>query len=257
MIDALSQRLLARSGALLVAFESRLDRILSYWLFVALMACSARVAAAPAGIEHTGAPSFIAYILLVIAPVGSTLLALRWFDSAGQQARPSTRVRSVGRWRTLPCEEARAHPLYGASGIMVSLLIGMLLNVPLRAAEFLAAMPPIPRAAPEWASILQTAMTVDVVLFTSLYPIAFVAALKRSSVFPQLLVAIWTLDIVMQLGIAKAVSGSTHLPPAVADALQALLMGNVKKVLISVCLWLPYLLLSTRVNVTYRQRIPV
>jgi hypothetical protein len=30
----------------------------------------------------------------------------------------------------------------------------------------------------------------------------------------------------------------------------------VKKVLISVALWLPYLLMSTRVNVTYRSRIP-
>jgi hypothetical protein len=46
------------------------------------------------------------------------------------------------------------------------------------------------------------------------------------------------------------------LPGDVAAALQTLLTGNVKKVLISVCLWLPYLLLSTRVNVTYRQRVP-
>jgi hypothetical protein len=99
-------------------------------------------------------------------------------------------------------------------------------------------------------------MTFDVVLFTSLYPIAFVAALKRSPIFPRLLVAIWMLDIVMQIGIARVVAQSTQLPPAVADALQALLTGNVKKVLISVALWLPYLLLSTRVNVTYRQRVP-
>jgi hypothetical protein len=42
----------------------------------------------------------------------------------------------------------------------------------------------------------------------------------------------------------------------VAEALHALLEGNVKKVLISMALWLPYLLLSTRVNVTYRHRVP-
>jgi hypothetical protein len=35
-----------------------------------------------------------------------------------------------------------------------------------------------------------------------------------------------------------------------------MLTGNVKKVLISMALWLPYLLLSTRVNVTYRHRVP-
>jgi hypothetical protein len=42
----------------------------------------------------------------------------------------------------------------------------------------------------------------------------------------------------------------------VATALHGVLEGNVKKVLISVALWLPYLLLSKRVNVTYRHRIP-
>jgi hypothetical protein len=35
-----------------------------------------------------------------------------------------------------------------------------------------------------------------------------------------------------------------------------LLEGNVKKVLISAGLWLPYLLLSRRVNVTFRHRVP-
>jgi hypothetical protein len=42
----------------------------------------------------------------------------------------------------------------------------------------------------------------------------------------------------------------------VANAVHTLLIGNVKKVLISIGLWLPYLLLSTRVNVTFRQRVP-
>jgi hypothetical protein len=34
-----------------------------------------------------------------------------------------------------------------------------------------------------------------------------------------------------------------------------LLDNNVKKVLISAALWLPYLLLSRRVNVTFRHRL--
>ena len=33
-----------------------------------------------------------------------------------------------------------------------------------------------------------------------------------------------------------------------------LLNGNVHKVLISMLVWLPYLLLSERINITYRQR---
>ena len=34
------------------------------------------------------------------------------------------------------------------------------------------------------------------------------------------------------------------------------LEGNVRKVLISMALWLPYLILSTRANVTFRHRVP-
>jgi hypothetical protein len=51
-------------------------------------------------------------------------------------------------------------------------------------------------------------------------------------------------------------AGTEGLPAGVGSALHGLLDGNAKKVLISVALWLPYLLLSTRVNVTYRNRVP-
>jgi hypothetical protein len=256
MLNAISERLRARSAAILSGLENGLDRILKAWLLIALLACSARVAAGSVGIERTSAPSIVAYLLLILAPVVSTLLALRWFDAADRRPSLMNRLALVGRWRDVSAGEARDHPLFGASGLMVSLLVGMLLNVPVRAAEFLAAMPPMPATAPHWASVLQGAMTFDVVLFTSLYPIAFVAALKRAPIFPRLLAAIWIGDIAMQLGIAAAVSASTTLPPDVAVALRTLLTGNIEKVLISVCLWLPYLLLSTRVNVTYRRRVP-
>jgi len=110
---------------------------------------------------------------------------------------------------------------------------------------------------PAALTTLRFVMTLDVVLLSSLYTIAFVAALRRVPLFPRLLVAIWAIDIVMQLGIATAVAGTQGLPPTVADALRTLLDGNVKKVLISVCLWLPYLLMSRRVNVTFRHRVEV
>ena len=138
---------------------------------------------------------------------------------------------------------------------MVSLLVGMLLNVPVRALEYLAAMPALSGSIPPWLSTLHLMMTLDVVLLSSLYTIAFVAALRRVPLFPRLLAAIWAIDIAMQLGIAQAVAGTPGLPASVADALHMLLDGNVKKVLISVCLWLPYLLMSKRVNVTFRHRV--
>jgi hypothetical protein len=171
------------------------------------------------------------------------------------QPQPTTRLARIGRWVPVSREEAQRHSLYGTSGIMVSLIVGMMLNVPIRAAEYLAAMPPVPQAAPRWLAMLHLAMTFDVVAFTSLYMIAFVAALRRVPLFPRLLLAIWLGDLAMQLLTAQMVA-STDVPPHVAAALQNLLEGNVKKVLISMALWLPYLLLSTRVNVTYRHRVP-
>jgi hypothetical protein len=116
-------------------------------------------------------------------------------------------------------------------------------------------MPAISAGAPEWLATLHFAMTVDVVLISSLYVIAFVAALRRVPLFPRLLLFVWMVDIAMQLIIAQAAM-STGLPDGVGGPLQTLLNGNVKKTLISVGLWLPYLLLSVRVNVTYRNRIP-
>ena len=108
-----------------------------------------------------------------------------------------------------------------------------------------------------WLDALHFAMTFDVVLFTSLYMVAFVAALRRVPLFPRLLVAIWACDLAMQMFIANLVASAPGLPADVATGLLNLLEGNSKKVLIGVALWLPYLLLSTRVNVTFRHRIPV
>lgn len=255
IIRGAKRSLHARSVAVLGSLESGLDRMMRMWMLAALLACSARAAAAPLGVAHTGAGSIVSYMLVILAPVVSTLLALRWFAGADGQAQPTTRLAFPGRWRRVTKREARAHRLYGTSGIMVSLLVGMLLNVPVRAAEYLAAIPPIPAVAPHWLSTLQVAMTFDVVLFTSLYPIVFIAALKRVPLFPRMLVAVWIFDVATQLGIARVVAHA-GLPSAVADALQSLLVGNIKKVLISACLWLPYLLLSTRVNVTFRHRVP-
>lgn len=257
MIDALKQRLHAKSAAILLSLEQRLDRIMFAWLAVAGMASAVRVAM---GVTPTQVPDFVTvapYLLLVFAPVVSIVLALRWFSDGESLPHPTIRLARIGSWRTLPAGEARRHKLYGTTGIMASLLIGMLLNVPVRAAEYLAAMPALSGPVPTWLVTLHTVMTVDVVLLSSLYAVAFVAALRRVPMFPRLLAAIWLIDLAMQMLTAQLVAGAPGLPPAVGASLHSLLDGNAKKVLISVALWLPYLLLSTRVNVTYRHRIPV
>ena len=255
MFERLSDTMRARSAALLLTIDNRLDRILYWWLLLAGLASAARIAFTPHHMPVAGISTFGSYALLVLAPFISTLLALRWFADGHRQPQPTTRLARVGRWSAVSRAEAERHPLYGTSGIMVSLLVGMMLNVPVRAAEYLAAMPPLPEAAPAWLSALHFAMTFDAVLFGSLYMVAFVAALRRVPLFPRLIVAIWVGDLAMQLVTAELVTSAGNLPAPVASALHGLLEGNVKKVLISAALWLPYLLLSARVNVTYRHRV--
>lgn len=252
--STVQHRLRTKSASLLVSIEGGLPRIMTLWFALAMTGCAIRIVASPI----KGAPdlsTFMPYILLVGAPLVSMGLALIWFRRGDELPQPVYRFAIAGRWRNVGANEARRHPLYGSSGIMVSLLVGMLLNVPVRSLEYLAAMPALSGHVPEWLSTLRLMMTLDVVLLSSLYTIAFVAALRRVPLFPRLLAAIWLVDITMQLGIARVVAGTEGLPVPVADALHTLLDGNVKKVLISLCLWLPYLLLSKRVNVTFRHRV--
>ena len=256
MIDALKHRLHAKSAALLMSLETRLDRIMLAWLALAGLASALRIAVSPNRGSVPDLATFAPYVLLVLAPIASILLAMRWFADGERQSQPDTRLARIGSWNSISADEARRHEFYGTSGIMVSLLVGMLLNIPVRAAEYLAAMPALSGPVPPWLTTLHLLMTADVVLLSSLYAIAFVAALRKMPLFPRLLAAIWMIDLAMQLLTAELVAGAPGLPPAVGAALHSLLDGNAKKVLISIALWLPYLLMSKRVNVTYRHRVP-
>lgn len=255
MVHRFRSGLHARSAALLLSLESRLDRIMQSWMLLAGLACVLRIVFAPVHGVYGSASLVAPYLLLVVAPVASALLALRWFADGDAIPRTPPRL-PWPRTRPMTLAEARRHPLFGTTGIMVSLLVGTLLNVPLRAAEYLASNPPIPEGVPQWLSTLHVLMSFDVVLFSSLYMVAFVAGLRRAPWFPALLMGIWAADLAMQLVVATALGNASDLPPAVGQALHGVLEGNVKKTLISVAVWLPYLLLSTRVNVTFRHRLP-
>ena len=255
MLASLSHRLHARSAALLVSVECGLPRMITLWLILALSGSALRLMFSPRSGLLPDLPTLFPYILLTCAPLLSLALALKWFEHGDMLAQPVFRLARGGRWRRVDRSEAMRHPLYGSSGIMVSLLIGTLLNVPIRAAEYFAALPAIGMIAPPWLARLHVMMTLDVVLLSSLYTIAFTAALRRVPLFPRLLVAIWGIDLVMQISIAKVVTAAGDLPASVGLSLQTLLDGNVKKVLISAALWTPYLIMSQRVNVTFRKRV--
>jgi hypothetical protein len=253
MFYQVSDRLHARSAALLLRLERHLPLLIGGWLVMIALASAARIAISP--VRHAGEVTFAPYLLLTLAPVATFIVALRWFADGEHQSQPAFRLACIGRWRCVSTEEAARHPLYGTTGIMLSLLIGMLMNVPVRAAEYLVTMPAIPAGAPAWLSTLHLAMTLDTVVLSSLYVVAFVLALRRVALFPRFLLLVWMLDILSQLSIAH-VTMSVGLPYGVAESLRGLLDANVKKVLISASLWLPYLILSTRVNVTFRNRLP-
>nr|WP_294851158.1 DUF2569 domain-containing protein [uncultured Sphingomonas sp.] len=250
----LAHNMRAKSVRILGAVETGLKPMMTAWLLLAMAACALRVLVSPMH-QAPDLSTVLPYILLVGGPLVSMGLALRWFANGDQLAQPETRIARIGRWRDVDKAEAKAHRLYGPTGLMVSLLIGILLNVPVRAMEYLAAMPALAGQVPHWLSTLRFAMTLDVVLLSCLYTVSFVAALRRVPLFPRLLATTWVIDLTMQLVIAQAVVSAGGMPASVGTALHTILDGNVKKVLISVVIWLPYLLISERVNVTYRNRV--
>lgn len=256
MLNSALARLEARSIAIVNSLDGDLRKIMLIWTVGASLACGIRIAATAHGspLPHQ-LQALAPYALVVGAPLASLMLALHWFRDGSAFAQPRTRFAHFGQWRSVPFEEASRHRLYGVSGIMASLLLGMLVNVPVRSLEFLASIPAV-TAQPVWMGWLSGLMLADVVLLTSLYCVAFAAALRRVPYFPRLLACIWAIDIGMQHLIARVMSETPGLPPRVGDALHGLLEGNVKKVLISLALWMPYLLLSKRVNITFRHRLP-
>ena len=256
MIETASIKAGARAVALRETIEQNLDRLLQAWLIIAGLGSALRIATSPATRQGAELAIIAPYALLILAPALSLVLARHWFAGGERMAQPAIRLARFGNWRSVGLAEARRHPLYGADGFMVSLLIGMLLNIPLRGFEYLAATPAMAGSVPAWLTVLRTMMTLDVVLMTSLYAVAFVAALRRVPSFPRLLAGIWILDLTLQGLTAQMVAAEPGLPDKVAHALQGLLTGNVWKALISIGIWLPYLLLSKRVNVTFRHRVP-
>jgi hypothetical protein len=150
--------------------------------------------------------------------------------------------------------DAAARPAFGAVGFMASLLVGMLLNVVIRTFEFFTAVPAMSYHAPAWGQALFAWMALDVIVTGFFYMVAFVMALRTIPLFPRMLLFAWLLDVTMQLVIARELAAIGNVPDMVVGPLLTLLDGNITKVMISAVVWLPYLLLSERVNVTYRHR---
>lgn len=152
---------------------------------------------------------------------------------------------------------AREHAAFGPIDIIASLLLGLLLNVPIQTAEFMAAVPSMIGSAPEWGQMIYFAMATDLVAMNFLYTLCFFMALRGMPFFPRMLLLSWGIDVTSQVVVAHYVASAPFLPDQVASSIAPLLESNVTKALISTVVWLPFLLLSERVNVTYRRRQPI
>lgn len=248
-----------RSVWLVAQFHRRMEIFITIWLvsFMATAALRISFSQTPINSAADFIELFLPYALIALAPVLAYRLTIAAFPIGNALARPSLHLSPFGRWRRLDVLRARQHKLFGPTGFMASLMLGLLLNVVLRSFEFMLAVPAMNGHAPAWGTTIFRIMAFDVIAMNTLYAICFVMALRSIPLFPKMLGLAWLLDITSQLMIANAVAHSPQVPGEVALALGQLLQGNVTKVLISAGVWLPYLLLSDRVNVTYRMRVSV
>lgn len=257
--EGLRRRLLAslrqRTARIAGFLDLRMDGLIAAWIATILLAAWARLGDTGAMQPAELARQLLPYLAIAVAPVAGYRLAAGSFPRGLLSAQPSFRLARYGRWRQLDVVAARGNPAFGPAGFMASLMIGILLNVPVRTVEFLIAVPPIPSAAPDWAHALQFGLVADLVVLNFFYMVCFVMALRAVPLFPRMLIFAWALDVGMQFQVADLVAGSPGLPAPVAAALNTLLHGNLDKVFISAAVWLPYLLLSDRANVTFRHRV--
>lgn len=255
---AISARLLDESRRLAALFRRRLPWLLALWGVLALCGGLARIAVLVRSYPALAEPVPIAvhlapYLLIGIAPAMAVFLVSRTFPNEAPP-QPAFRLSPVGRWQDLSAGQARATPGYGLEGWLVSLAGGMLLAMVMRLGTFLLAMPAMPPGTPAWALAAFRIMAFDVAFLGFMYAACFTMALRAAPLFPRMLVLTWGYDLLMQLAIARHIAAAGPIPAIVAEPFAALLEGNARKVLITIAIWLPYLILSQRVNLTFRHR---
>ena len=259
MIQRYVEALRRRSAAVARFFECRMDTVAIAWAAVFGLGCLPRILfpVTPVTSSWQLLVLVVPYALIAISPVAGFMVASDSFPRGLLSAQPSLRLALYGRWRPLGVLEARQSPVFGPAGFMASLLVGLLLNVVVRSFEFLVAMPAMGGAAPVWGDRLFALMAADVIVMAFFYMVCFVMALRTVPLFPRMLLFAWTMDVAIQLVIGHTIMATPGVPGNVAGALHDLLEGNITKVLISAFVWLPYLILSDRVNITYRSRVRV
>lgn len=257
----LSARLLAEAERVRTFIETHLGAIAWIWVGALVLSGGAKLALfvtrfpALATIEHLW-PMLAGHLAAAIAPLLGYWLGSRVYPREERHQQPKLRLARLGRWNQLDPDQARGETGYGIGGLMVSLVAGLLVNLGIRLAEYSLAVPVIPAGSPPWAMAYLWAMSADLAIMGFFYSLCLAMALNAAPLFPRMLLYAWLVDLALQLAIARVVADTGGLPPEVTAPLRDFLIGNTRKVLISMLIWLPYLLLSVRVNVTFRNRIP-
>jgi len=245
-----------RSVRLVHAAEWRIGFIALIWTGLLALVLAARLAmtASVSGFSGAWLESATLYALVLLSPLAGLILAMRAFPRDTLLALPTIALARMGNWIELHPLAAAEHPRFGAGGLMAGLAIGLLINIPMRTAEFLAAVPAVAGVGPGWSHAMFVAFGIDCIVFNLAYAAVFVMAVRHVPWFPRMMLLVWLMDLTAQIMIARTL-GTFSLPVPVASALAPVLTGNLQKCLISMALWMPYLMLSERVNVTYRRRV--
>jgi hypothetical protein len=227
------------------------------WVAFAGIAAALRMTFSATPVDHAedAVPMLLVYGAIIIAPIAGYLIARSAYSSEYARQRPDFHLSFIGKWRRVSPAEASQHPMFGPVGFLASLLIGLMINVVIRSGEFFFAIPAMSALAPDWAMTMFVVMALDVIVMNFFYMVAFVMALRNIPLFPRMLLFVWLTDMVMQIMIANQISQIGSLPANVVEPLVSLLEGNLQKVAISIAVWMPFMLLSDRVNVTYRWRL--
>lgn len=258
MIERFRSALYLKSVRFVGPLEGSVRSWLLGWTVIVFLACLLRILFPVTPAENMASMLFLwlPHVLIIASPFFAYWTANALFPRGVDFTQPTIRLALLGKWQPLDALAARDHPSFGPVGIMASLLLGLLLNVPVRTAEFMAAVPAMSASAPIWGQMIFLAMSTDLIVMNFLYMLCFFMALRGMPYFPRLLLLTWGMDIASQMMIANYLGHAPGLPATVAAAMQPLLDSNLKKVFISIIVWLPYVLVSERVNVTYRWRKP-
>jgi hypothetical protein len=164
-----------------------------------------------------------------------------------------------GSWATVPREVAKQHPLYGISGWLILVALGLILT-PLRIAAELA---PIYTSI-DYASLhpTMTAFVVGEILVNAivvLWSLANVLLLfTKSELFPRSYIALLATSAVfvpLDAVATKLVTDSIGQTMQWSQIFDPDTIRETFRAIVGAAIWIPYALVSRRVNVTFLNRV--